>query len=262
MAPSTTAPAFEPIASVDTSKQSPQPIAKENGNGALPVASEPTQPQKNYHDILAYEDKWIGWDGPVWCNRYGRFENKEQAAEHDGYKAVTHQSTYCSPFQSHLDSIAASLTIPFPDPETQEIHHCQQEGCACRVPFEHRSYVKDIQRRIEPMTASLVALEHRVGQLVHHIAKGGEHAVHDAFHNEDGKERFAMHSASGHHADGPMHAEHFEKHSDPMAETIAKLEGKVHSLTHQLHMLVKRNEELIRNGQVSPAKEEYWQVSQ
>lgn len=107
MAPSTTATTFEPIASVDTSKQSPQPPAKENGNGTLPVAEEPTLSQKNYHDTLAYEDKWIGWDGPVWCKRYGRFENKEQAAEDDGYKPVTHQSIYYSPFQSHLDLIAA-----------------------------------------------------------------------------------------------------------------------------------------------------------
>lgn len=48
----------------------------------------PTQQPKRYEDILAYEDKWIGWDGPVWCARYGRFENQEDAAADDGYKSV------------------------------------------------------------------------------------------------------------------------------------------------------------------------------
>lgn len=41
---------------------------------------------KRYQDVLAYEDKWLGWDGPVWCSRYGRFENQEDAAADDGYK--------------------------------------------------------------------------------------------------------------------------------------------------------------------------------
>lgn len=112
------------------------------------------------------------------------------------------------------------------------------------------------------MTASLVALEQKVGKLLHHIAKDGEHAVHDALNHEDGKERFAMHSANGHQADGPMHVEHFEKHHESTAEIVAKLEGKVHSLTHQLHMLVKQNEELIRNGQLGHGGDRHWQVSQ
>lgn len=112
------------------------------------------------------------------------------------------------------------------------------------------------------MTASLVALEHQVAKLVHDIVKDGEHALHDAFNNEDGKERFAMHSAGHHQADGPMHAEHFEKHHDSMAETVAKLEGKVHSLTHQLHVLVKQNDELMRNSQVGAGEHHYWQVPQ
>ncbi len=112
------------------------------------------------------------------------------------------------------------------------------------------------------MTASLVALEHQVGNLVHHIVKDGEHALHDAFRNKDGNERFAMHTVSGQQADGPMHSEHFEKHHKSMAEIIANLEGQVHSLTHQLHVLVKQNDELIRNGHVGPGEHHYWQVPQ
>ncbi len=34
---------------------------------------------------IADEDSWIGWDGPVWCSRYGRFENQEDASADDGY---------------------------------------------------------------------------------------------------------------------------------------------------------------------------------
>ena len=113
------------------------------------------------------------------------------------------------------------------------------------------------------MTASLVVLEHQVAKLIHGIVKDGEHAIHDAFNNEDGRERFALHSAGRHEPDGPMHAEHFEKRRETKAETVAKLEAKVHSLTHQLHVLVKQNDELIRNSQVGPGEHQhYWQVSQ
>jgi len=226
----------------------------------------PAHTQKDFRDILSYEDKWIGWDGPVWCKRYGRFENKEQAAEDDGYKhdsPVGHRGTHYLPFQNSPRHYCRLTDDAYLDPETQQIHQCQNEGCACRVPFEHRSYVKDIQRRIEPMTASLVALEHQFGKLVHHIVQDGEHKLHEAFSHEDEQERFATHTASGHQADGPMHAEHFEKqHHQSMAETVAKLEAKVHSLTHQLHVLVKQNDELIRNGHVGPGEHHYWQVPQ
>lgn len=60
----------------------------------------PTQQPKRYEDVLAYEDKWIGWDGPVWCARFGRFENQEDAAADDGYKSVGqvhHQGKYHTP---------------------------------------------------------------------------------------------------------------------------------------------------------------------
>ena len=68
---------------------------------------DPTQQPKRYEDILAYEDKWIGWDGPVWCARYGRFENQEDAAADDGYKSVGqvhHQGTYYTQISNPLDS--------------------------------------------------------------------------------------------------------------------------------------------------------------
>lgn len=62
---------------------------------------QPTHQPKRYEDVLAYEDKWIGWDGPVWCSRYGRFENQEDAAADDGYKSVgqvPHAGTHINPY--------------------------------------------------------------------------------------------------------------------------------------------------------------------
>lgn len=98
MAPSPDNTTFEPIAAPNAPEQTQQPNTKVNGNGATPVhiptlETMPTHEKKDFRDILSYEDKWIGWDGPVWCKRYGRFENKEQAAEDDGYK-LNHQSMH------------------------------------------------------------------------------------------------------------------------------------------------------------------------
>lgn len=51
-----------------------------------PVFPKTEAPEhKRYQEVLAYEDKWIGWDGPVWSKRYGRFENQVNAAADDGY---------------------------------------------------------------------------------------------------------------------------------------------------------------------------------
>ena len=46
---------------------------------------EITETKKN---VLAYQDTRIGWDGPIWCSRYGRFENQEDASADDGYTVL------------------------------------------------------------------------------------------------------------------------------------------------------------------------------
>jgi len=64
---------------------------------ARKLTSAMPEAPKNYREVLAYEDKWIGWDGPVWSKRYGRFENADDAAKDDGYKAsgqLHHQGTF------------------------------------------------------------------------------------------------------------------------------------------------------------------------
>ncbi len=118
---SANATTFESSNTTSASEELPQLIGEGMESNPLPPDSSPVQTalkaittpppkheQRNYQDILSYEDKWIGWDGPVWCNRYGRFENKAQAAEDDGYtpeSAVTHQGSQYPPFQNWLDSI-------------------------------------------------------------------------------------------------------------------------------------------------------------
>ena len=105
--------------------------------------------------------------------------------------------------------------VPFPDPEPHDSHQYEREGCVCRVPFEHRSYVKEIQRRIEPMTASLVVLEHQIAKLVHGLGNdGGGHSVEE--------QPAPPSSSAGLHyqPDGPLHPEHFEHKGHPhIAET-------------------------------------------
>lgn len=101
----TTAPVHVPSLTVMT----PEQLSEQNTNASVENGVPTAAPTHNYRDRLSYQDKWIGWDGPVWCNRYGRFENKEQAAEDDGYKSdspAPHQGTYSSPLQLYLDYIA------------------------------------------------------------------------------------------------------------------------------------------------------------
>lgn len=68
-----------------------------------PTKHSATPKPKTYQDILAYEDKWIGWDGPVWCSRYGRFEKKEDASADDGY-SVKAQPAHHGKVKSCLES--------------------------------------------------------------------------------------------------------------------------------------------------------------
>lgn len=73
----------------------PKHVPTLTAEGELPKGH--AKEHKRYQDVLAYEDKWIGWDGPVWCSRYGRFENQEDAAADDGYKikgGAPHESEF------------------------------------------------------------------------------------------------------------------------------------------------------------------------
>lgn len=63
-----------------TSKQT------ENVWGIPIEAKDPgAQESKIDPDASTREIDWAIWDSPVWCSRFARFENREDAAVDDGY---------------------------------------------------------------------------------------------------------------------------------------------------------------------------------
>lgn len=194
---------------------------------------------KRYQDVLAYEDKWIGWDGPVWCSRYGRFENQEDAAADDGYRikgGIPHEGKSCIVLVQLY--VAGHLTERL----DLGLEHCEKHGCSCRVPFQHRSYVKDIQRRVEPMVESLVRLENQVGKLVHHLIKDGESFVHTGHgsKSDPGAKRF----------DETSDPNRFQRPLEPIEDSLAKLEARVESLMHQVqHIMKNHDDRFMKYGQ-------------
>jgi len=186
----------------------------------------PVMPEtpKDYREVLAYEDKWIGWDGPVWCKRYGRFEEADDAAKDDGFR---------SSGQVHHQDLGS--------------HHKHSKDCICREPLAHHSYVEDIKRRIEPMVASLVSLEHQVANVVHHLGvnkhtqidgklvKGT--GVMDSHHHE-ANERYGMHD------DGLSQVTN--RAPSHKSEALVKLEAEIHTLQHKVHELIKNDEAAVK----------------
>ncbi|KAL2045557.1 hypothetical protein N7G274_001985 [Stereocaulon virgatum] len=189
----------------------PPPSAESSTASPAQTLSHP-----RYQEILAYEDKWIGWDGPVWCKRYGRFENQEDAAIDDGFKL--------KPKEGH------------------ESENCTHPSCTCRTPFQHRSYVADIQRRIEPMVGSLIRLENQVGKLIHHFVKDGEHLLHMP-HSVESTKRFDEPSES--------HENRLQRPLEPTEESLKKLEDRVESLTAQVKGILKDRQEKFEKGRES-----------
>lgn len=131
-----------------------------------------------------------------------------------------------------------------------ELEHCQKHGCSCRVPFQHRSYVRDIQRRVEPMVESLVRLETQVGKLVHHLVKDGEsfaHTGHGARGDPDAM-RF----------DETTNPNRFQRPLEPAEDSLAKLEARVEGLMHQVqHIMKNHNDRFEKYGEnlVPPPRE-------
>jgi len=110
------------------------------------------------------------------------------------------------------------------------------------VPIEHRSYVEDIKRRIEPMVASLVSLEHQVANLVHHLSPKEHAQVDDKLveetevmdnHHHESNERYAMHD------DGLSQTT--TRVSPHKNEVLVKLEAEIHTLQHKVHELMKKD---------------------
>jgi len=130
------------------------------------------------------------------------------------------------------------------------LERCEKHDCSCRVPFQHLSYVKDIQRRVEPMVESLVRLETQVGKLVHHLVKDGESFVHTghAHHQDPDARRF----------DETTNTNRFQRPLEPIEDSFAKLEARVETLMHQVQHIMKNHEErFLKYGQnlVPPSHE-------
>lgn len=127
------------------------------------------------------------------------------------------------------------------------LERCEKHGCSCRIPFQHKSYVLDVQRRVEPMVASLVRLEHQVGTLVHHIMlKEDGASAHDT--NGSGNkifeggfaERYDNTTHKDHAPIKSSHTNHTQHSTEPMGESLQKLEARVESVMHQMHQLMDR----------------------
>lgn len=49
----------------------------------LKQTTQPIQKLESKEGAPAQAHTSVGWDGPVWCSRFGRFENKEDAIADD-----------------------------------------------------------------------------------------------------------------------------------------------------------------------------------
>lgn len=128
------------------------------------------------------------------------------------------------------------------------LERCEKHGCNCNVAFQHRSYVQDIQRRVEPMVASLVRLEHQVGGLVHHFrAKEDGASAHATNANgiKDVEGGFAephdntiKHINHGHDSTLETWIDPALPPAEHTEGRFHKLEARVESLMHQIHQLM------------------------
>lgn len=161
------------------------------------------------------------------------------------------------------------------------LQRCEKHGCRCRVPFQHRSYVKDIQRRVEPMVESLIRLENYDGKLTHHVVKDTESTLH---HNgADGNKYEAFGTApDGHRGRRPsepiesLHEAAFRQRHDenphpgrtqrprePVETSLEKLENRVESLMKQVQHRMKNSQDRFEKyGEniVPPSPEERGEV--
>jgi len=124
------------------------------------------------------------------------------------------------------------------------LERCEKHGCSCKVPIQHRAYIQDIQRRVEPMVASLVRLEHQVGSLIHHILPGaGGTSAHGTNSNQSKyveggfAARYDETTHIHHTTKDTSHSNHSQHAVDPIWEKLRKLEARVESLMCQMHGL-------------------------
>ena len=124
----------------------------------------PSEGTRDNREVLVYEGQLIGWDRRLWAQRYGVLTNTDDDAPNSDLKTCGQQGTFKNP-------LFWSFTNIFRPNENKDLgfgdNRC--EICPHKASTDHHSYIKDITRRIEPMVASLVNLEHQVAHLVHRL---------------------------------------------------------------------------------------------
>jgi hypothetical protein len=132
------------------------------------------------------------------------------------------------------------------------LERCEKHGCNFNISIQHKSYIQDIQRRVEPMVASLVRLEHQVESLIHHMipGEGATAAQHiNSTQKMDAESGFAArYDATTHVHHNPKntsHTNHDQHATEPIWEKLRKLEARVESLLHQLHGLKSHQSHVI-----------------
>lgn len=127
---------------------------------------------------------------------------------------------------------------------------CEKHGCDCNVPLQHKTYVQDIQRRVEPMVSSLVRLEHQVGALVHHFrskeasapAPGTNGHANGNGHVEGGSaepdEHPVKHVNHGHDSTLETWIDPTLRSDEHTEGRFHQLETRVEGLMHQIHQLM------------------------
>jgi hypothetical protein len=147
--------ATECMTQVSTSSHEPPQGDAGHGTSSSPLSTHPGRAKEveTVDPIFEGQDDWVGWAGPVWCSRYGRFESQEDAARDDGpdYHAI-HPTARRAP--------------------TRHGHH-KHEGIEELTAATRKLYQESIQRLLEPIVASVVRLEEQIEQITHHLASHG-----------------------------------------------------------------------------------------
>lgn len=101
------------------------------------------------------------------------------------------------------------------------------------------------------MVESLVKLEHQVGRLVQHVLHHGNDPSAVALENGDSVAHGRANGVRDDRDDGELGRESaVHAHLRPVEESIAKLEGKVEGLMHQLHRFMKdQDQQFLMYGQ-------------
>ena len=144
------------------------------------VSTSSASEGSGYHrEVLIYEGQLNGQHGPLWFQRFGVLTYTDDEEHLSDLEACGQQGMYKSTlFRSFMsiDRSDENKDLVFGDKRCEIFNH--------RGSTEYQSYIKEIVRRIEPMVASLVNLEHQVPHLVYRLGTEGGVRVDGDLANE------------------------------------------------------------------------------